>query len=564
MKLLGLAVSTYLLLQTPAVTPTAQLGVKSTIEGVVVRADSNEPIAGARVSVLTAGGPAAPLPFANSGTRSATTDKDGKFTLKDLEAGQYRVVAARNGYARQEYGQRAVSRPGIVLNVLAGQSVRNVVISLQPAGLVTGRVTNDAGDPLVGIDVTLLRSVYNPVDGRSFNPFAAARTNDLGEYRLYWVTPGRYYLGASSSRLSTGRVPNGNEVLDDVYGTMYYPGTPDASAAAVIEVRPGSELSGIDFRMRVQQTYHVRGRLIDSRTGQSPRNATVLIILRQFNGVFGPNGIGPSYNGATGTFDLANVAPGSYWVRAMASDDPGAPIYARNVAQVEVDVSGADIENLVVTLLPGSPIAGRVQVEGKAALGELENYDKLRIVLSPLGPGVTAFFPQQPSSRKQDGSFTVENVPSGEYRILVVGMPPDYYIKEARLGANDITQNGFSMTGPLSERLEILLSPNGGQIEGDIVDEHGDPVRGIQPVLVPDRDRDRRELFKVATTDQNGHFTMKGIPPGLYRVFAWEELEQFAYFDPEILRRYEAQAKTVTISESSKSAVQVKVIPAGQ
>src|SRR5262249_44455049 len=124
MKLLGLVLLAYLVLQSPLVRPPAQQAAKSTIAGVVGRAGSMEPIAGAKVSVLVVGGPAAPLPFANSGTRSATTDNDGKFTLKDLEAGQYRVVAARNGYARQEYGQRAIARPGIVLNVLANQSVR--------------------------------------------------------------------------------------------------------------------------------------------------------------------------------------------------------------------------------------------------------------------------------------------------------------------------------------------------------------------------------------------------------------------------------------------------------
>jgi hypothetical protein len=563
MKLFALAVSTYLVLQSPAASPTAQQAAKSTIEGVVIRADSSEPIAGARVFILPGNGITAAAPsFASSSQRPALTDNDGKFVLKDLEAGQYRLAAARNGYARLEYGQRAVGRIGVVLNVLAGQSIRNVVISLQPAGLVTGRVTNDAGDPLAGIDVTLLRPTYNPGGARSFNAFAATRTNDLGEYRLYWITPGRYYLGASSSRISSGRLPNANELLDDVYGTTYYPNTLDPAAAVVIDVRPGGELSGIDFRMRLQQTYHVRGRVIDNRTGQPPRNANVFIVSRQFNGVFGPNSIGPSYNAATGTFDLADVVPGSYWVRAMTSDNVPGP-YSRNVAQIAIDVSGSDVENLALTLVPGTSIAGHIQVEGSASLGGIENFDKLRIVLTPLVPG-TPIFPSDLPVPKQDGSFTADSIAAGEYRIGVAGMPPDYYIKEARLGASDILQDGFSMPRLQSERFEILLSPNGGQIDGDVIDEHGNSVRGVQPVLIPDRDRDRRDLFRTTTTDQNGHFTMKGIPPGVYKIFAWEDVEPFAYFDPETLRRYEPQAKTVTVSDSSKLSVPVKVIPAGQ
>src|SRR5207249_2283519 len=113
-------------------------------------------------------------------------------------------------------------------------------------------------------------------------------------------------------------------------------------------------------------------------------------------------------------------------------------------------------------LFPGSPIAGRVQVEGKAALGDMENFDKLRIVLSPLVPGMMPVFAQAPVPR-QDGSFTIDNVAPGEYRISVAGLPPDYYIKQARLGAADILQAGFSTARPQSDRLDILLSPKGAQ-----------------------------------------------------------------------------------------------------
>lgn len=565
MKLFALGLSLYVVLQSPAAAPTAQQNAKSTIEGIVVRAGSSDPIAGARISVVPTGGSVGPvMPFGIGGPRSGSTDKDGKFVLKDLDAGQYRVIAARNGYARQEYGQRALDRPGIVLNLAAGQTIRNVVISLMPAGFVTGRITNDAGDPLVGIDVNLLRPVYNPSGVRNLNPFATARTNDLGEYRLYWITPGHYYVSASYSRMPNVRLPNANEVLDDVYGTMYFPGTADSALASMIEVRPGGDIGGIDFRMTSQQTYHVRGRLIDSRTGQPPRNANIFLNSRQPTGAFGVTTFGPNYNAATGTFDLADVLPGRYWLRAMASDDAlFTPMTARTAAQFEVDVSGADVENLVLTILPGTSIPGRLQVEGKSSLAGVENFDRFRVLLSSLVPGMTPVLIQPPVP-KQDGSFTLEGVVPGEYRISVVGLPQDYYIKEARIGTADILQNGFSMTRPQSERLEILLSPNGGQVDGDVVDERGDVVRGIQAVFIPDRNRDRSDLFKTAVTDQNGHFTVRGLSPGAYKLFAWEELERFAYFDPEILRRYELQGKAITVSESSKLTVQVKVIPAGQ
>ena len=101
-------------------------------------------------------------------------------------------------------------------------------------------------------------------------------------------------------------------------------------------------------------------------------------------------------------------------------------------------------------------------------------------------------------------------------------------------------------------------------VDGNVVNEKSEPVRGIQVVLIPDRFRDRTELFKTGTTDQNGHFTIRGIPPGDYKLFAWEAIEQFSYFDSDVLRPFEQKGKPVSILESSKVIAEVKVIPAVQ
>jgi hypothetical protein len=88
--------------------------------------------------------------------------------------------------------------------------------------------------------------------------------------------------------------------------------------------------------------------------------------------------------------------------------------------------------------------------------------------------------------------------------------------------------------------------------------------RRVQVVLISDRFRDRRDLLKTATTDQNGDFTLRGIAPGDYKLFAWEEIEPFSYYDPEVLRRYEEQGRSIKVSESAKVTVEAKMIPAGQ
>jgi hypothetical protein len=101
-----------------------------------------------------------------------------------------------------------------------------------------------------------------------------------------------------------------------------------------------------------------------------------------------------------------------------------------------------------------------------------------------------------------------------------------------------------------------------GQIEGTVLDEQSRPVAGIQTVLIPDRFRERFEDYKTTIADSIGHFIIRGIEPGEYKVFAWDAIEEYAYFDPDFLRAFEQQGKPVSISESSKQTVDVKAIPA--
>src|SRR5262249_42889463 len=110
--------------------------------------------------------------------------------------------------------------------------------------------------------------------------------------------------------------------------------------------------------------------------------------------------------------------------------------------------------------------------------------------------------------------------------------------------------------------LEIILSPNVGQLDGTVIGADQKPVSGVQAVLIPERQRSRLDLYKVATTNPDGRFTILGATPGDYRLFAWEDIEPFSYFDPEVLKQYETQGKLVRIGELSKETAEVRIIPA--
>ena len=269
------------------------------------------------------------------------------------------------------------------------------------------------------------------------------------------------------------------------------------------------------------------------------------------------------------------MAPGSYRIFATTQPELDAAIapnaaprtlaevldvliLSRPTAQAAVEVSASDVENLILTLSPGISIPGRLRVDGQelAAIGGFEN---IQIMLESAGAGE---YHQLPRPMAPDGTFSLDNVPPGEYRLRINYPQPNIYVREALLNSLDVLHQPLVVSNTPPGTLEITLSSKASQVDGNVLNEQSQPIAGIQAVLIPDRFRDRFSSYKTAVTDPNGHFVFRSVAPGEYKIFAWEAIEEFAYFDPDFLTSYEDRGKPVSISESSKQTVDVNIIPA--
>jgi hypothetical protein len=417
---------------------------KSSISGSVVKAATGDALSGVQITLTRIGGAQnaaaaaggarggnAPVPQQGQPQQNpqgqqqnlnlipiVRTDDQGKFVLPDVLPGNYRIAATRNGYAQQQYGQRSFGRPGTVINVRAGQDIKDITFRLISAGTIVGRVQDTKGEPLPGVTVQALRSTYDSNGKRQLQPVANAKTNDLGEYRLYWINPGRYFLSANaapqgleaisslSSRAAAAQGPsspeeaaqlaqaqailgpgkNPNEENDPGYVTMFYPNTPDTSRASTVDLTPGAELRGIDFTLIRDRKVRIRGKIVDSSSGAPPEMAQVSVSLRDSTGsavdILGALGgalQGNTYNTSTGEFEVKEVSSGKYFLQVMSQTKappppvPGAPVNTAeainqlssiNSVSVPVDVFDADLENIQVTVSPGITIPGHLKVEG--------------------------------------------------------------------------------------------------------------------------------------------------------------------------------------------------------
>jgi carboxypeptidase family protein len=575
-----------LLLQSPidsARQPREARSSSASVEGVVVRAGSGEPLAKAQVT-LTRTGDGGSDWSSRSNPPSTTTGPDGRFVLRGIEPGSYRITVARNGYARQEYGQRVFGGQGTVVALAAGQAMRGIAFHLMPTGAVTGVVRDPSGEPLVGANVQVLRATYNAAGQRTLQPAGGDRTNDRGEYRVYWVTPGRYYVavnGAAPGRATAapGGIGSVNEIIERRYPTSYYPGTADVAQASAVDVAPGADITTVDILVPDQDLFRVTGRIVDPVTGRPPSTAVVSVAARGPVGAAATvTGSAQSYNPATGIFDLRDVAPGSYWIRAIATANSAEAILppdaggrsvadafadsfsaGRQVAQAALDVFG-NVDEVLLTLGSGVAIRGVISVEDQP-LTALDGFDRIQVTLPPTSRGLIVN-PSRHEPLGDDGVFTLPNVLPGEYAVAVHALPPGYYVKEARAGKIDVLDGSLLVSGPATGTLNLVLSRKSGQVQGVVVDEKRQPAVGVEVVLVPARRPARVDRYKTAVTDQSGAFTMSGIAPGDYRIFAWEAIESFAYFDENLLRLSDQQGVAVHVEESSRERVEVALIPA--
>ena len=143
----------------------------------------------------------------------------------------------------------------------------------------------------------------------------------------------------------------------------------------------------------------------------------------------------------------------------------------------------------------------------------------------------------------------------GRFRVTLDSVPADYYVKEIRFDKNDILNTPLQFAGPVPEPMEVILSAAAGQIAGSV----GSP--NAQVVLIPDTNRTRIDLFRTATTDASGRFTLRGITPGDYKIYAWEAIEPYAYFDPDFVQRAQSSGRAVRVTESDRLTIDLKLIP---
>jgi hypothetical protein len=556
----------------------------ATVDGIVMQS-GGQPLSGAKVQLVRAsprrndGSPARegglpPEDLRDMMPRSATTAQDGRFRFDDVKPGEYRLLAAKSGgYVPGEFGQRSPTGTGITFELSAGQTLRGVQLVLTPSGSISGHVYDRDG-PLGKIQVHALRPVYRE-GRRSLTIVQSVQTNDRGEYRVFWLPPGAYFLSAkpanegmlgnvritepirvgtfeeASGPLLTTRTSPTGEVIEEIPATVYYPGTTELAAASRIDVRAGMNAEGIDIPLTSDpvRTRHVRG--VAMMNGQPVGSAGIVVIPRSL----APSLVIPSARStADGSFDVAGVSPGDYYVFGTTNGGM--------TGGLALQVGDADVDNVIVSVAAGFKWSGRFVLEGR--VGAATDMSLLRVTFTrePSLVGMPESGPSFTPPPSADGSFVVEGVPPGDFRIGVRALPADAYIASMRMGTLDVLDAGLHLSAPPRAPLEIVIR-DAGILTGTVVNSRQEPVANSRVVVVPEAARRHRaDLYRSTSTDRAGRFQLRGIASGTYAVLAWEDVEDGAWQDPEFVRPYEDRASSIRMRDGATETIQLTAISA--
>jgi len=470
------------------------------------------------------------------------TTPNGNYEFRQVAPGRYRLFASRNGYARQGYGQKPGSENDLAsatpLDVRSGETLDNINLSLLRGGALEGRVLDQDGEPAARIPVSLIRARY--VQGRRvLQPSGSDQTDDRGQFRIYDIPPGTYYLMASP------RVFGMTDENRAVYPPIYFPGVLDPQEAAKVKMVSGGELRGYDLSLFETTGFQISGR-VTSVDGQSPRRVFVTAHKVPSSGLTRPSSA--QGTGAQGDFTLRGLIPGSY--RLVAQERREDRFLTGSTV---VEIGNQDVTGVVLPLGNGAELQGRVLLEGQNQAAALTS---LRISAISLGDGAgSGFRARGPAGTnlKEDGAFLLKDLVEGPAKIVLSQPPGGAYVKSIRAQGKDVTDVPLDLhSGDRIQGVEVVIAANGAQLSGSIkAGTNGPPVSGASILLYPADAQligPNSRYIRTAKSGQQGEFSLQGLVPGDYKLCAVLDHESGAEFDPEYLQSLDRVSKTVTLT----------------
>lgn len=547
------------------------------ITGRVLSAETGAPVRRAQVRIT------AP----EVGVKTSLTDADGRFEFKDLPAGRFSINASKSGYVNVGYGQTRPFESARPIELADKQVLDKIDITMPRGGVISGRIVDEFGEPLADALVSAMRQTWANGRRRLTPSGRTSQTNDLGQFRMYGLPPGEYYVSATlrntdmmldPATILGGAVSGASGSTPSAgYAPTYYPGTTVAGSAQRVTVAIGQEAQNTDFALTPVRLARITGTVMTSE-GKPLEGGMVTAAPMNRSGEIALTVMGTATGRTSkdGTFTINSVSPGDYvltvrTLRINISEGGGGDTMMfrtmiggegtdAETAALPISIGGEDLSNVIVVTSKGSTASGKITFEGTSQPPSMTG---IRITAAsadldsptPGGGGAAA---------KADGTFEVKGL-SGRRLIRAANLPPGWTLKSVRLNGEDVTDAGVEFkTGQDLAGLEIVATSKLTEVSGAATATNGTPLKDYTVVLFSDDS----QLWNLPSTrwvmgarpNQEGRFRIRNMPAGTYHIVAVDYIEQGAWGDPELLERLKLRAKRITISEGGTETVDLKLV----
>jgi len=514
--------------------PTQDQTGKASVEGSVLDSITHEPIKKAMVALNGL-----------RGSLQAVTDASGHFAFRQLPAGQYNLFANNEKYPPVQMTIDPDRQ--LTLSVTAEEQKQDVHLSLMPGGTVRGHVVDEDGNPMPRCSVMTLQFRDTGM-GRFAQRNASSQSDDKGEYRLSNLPRGKYYIEAQCNQSvplphAFVRRTSLMDVPTLTYAPLFYPGAADPEGAAKVNVSPGADVSGIDFRIVPARGITIRGHVGPT----ADRNVQVMLMPRDHTrGDWQRRGA--PVNQSTGEFRIQNVLPGSYELVAYSLVEASSFF-----AKASVDVGAAPMDPIDLTLAAAPTVSGSVSIEGDAKM----QLNSIQVMMNP-SDVVPMLGPPPRAEVQSDGTFTLNSVTPGRWRLNLGG--PGFYVKSVKQGDQDVTPWDLEI-GSSPIQLKLVIGTKFAQIEPSLAA----PATGTESTSAFLWSAGGDPQFQQYVPINPQGPTRISIPPGKYLACAVGVAQPWVLMQNRALRKaLESRCETVEASEDGIMRVQVPVIPADE
>jgi protocatechuate 3,4-dioxygenase beta subunit len=561
------------------------------IRGRIVAPDTGGPVRRAQVR----------LSGQEVGSRTATTDAEGRYEFRDLPADRFTIHATKSGYVSLQYGQTRPFEAGKTIDLTDGQTLDRADIAMPRGSVIAGRIVDEFGEPVPDATVQALRSTWNNGRRRLQPTGRTAVTNDIGQYRLYGLPPGEYYVSATLGGAPIMQMDGGMAEVAMVrtavafsaapasastaptsgYAPTYYPGTTTGAEAQRVALNLSQELQGADFALIPVRLATVSGTVINS--GGTPVSGTMVNLTPVNRDTTGPLfALGTSgRTDANGNFTISGVPPGEYTLQTrggqvftsggggerqtmvftMMNEATAGGGKEPEVGSVPVTVAGDDVSHVLIMTAAGGRATGSVTFEGGT---RPEKGPAMRVLATPIDTDGPAISMMGGSGAVQpDGSFEVGGLAGGRL-IRIANVPAGWTLKAVRLNGQDIMDSGATFrAGETVDGLEIVLTNRLTSITGAVTAGQNEPVKDYTVVVFADDPSlwtvPQSRYVTGVRPDQEGRFQVRNLPAGSYYAVAVEYIEEGTWGDPDVLNRLKASATSIRLREGEQKTLNLEM-----